>query len=1082
MTKNDFFQELRPLAVPRIYRQNPFQVFRLPISAEIQEFNKQKKKFEFIIENEENLPQPDKPIIYLSTSLNKESLDAAFILIQDPRLRVVQEFFWVWPEQNVDLPSKQIGKEALRQQVKFWNKQYKEVQDGLSLHNLTILYHALALEEELDIIEGVNITPDYESIEKLWNKCYRNYYRLYDNEVFWEIFANKIEAKNEPALSSHFVEDIKENLFQFLYLIHSRLAIEYITKDQGIQAERQFNIIKFIKLDEREKEETIFEEVDIYSKRINANCNEIENRIDEDPIHADLLIKNLLENTGKELFILNSSLSISSLRLIQIHDAILRVCIKGIEKFYNETENIVKIRELLSKLDNIAINQNQKNKIIEFSNQINKYQNSGNFWHAPDYFNQPPEVLSILEKARVECKEMHVDEAIKILTTFIKKSTYLPTDTQTCFKMALSYCYTLKGIEYFDYAKSIVDNGNDITKAIQWNSETKQLQYGKCSACKAPLLYGRYVIVIDNKEFLVCLTCFQAFKTKENKLSIQLQTILGNSLDALNTALFLNPNNRVASELSEVIVKIAQNLNIKLYHPKILFQFPDIPTELPKQKSSDSVKESSQVNMHKDDNKNTDIIREGHKSGKWKISEFINIPSTFYSIFAVSFVIFLIAILFITSVNNNSQPTIPINNSKGQTVVPTINMESIPESVLIPTTTKMSTSSLPEQTMYTTEIPSIPNSNSILNIAWKENYLFIADPTKGLRIFDLTDIFSLKEISILTLPGNPNNIVIKGNLAYITALDSGLIIVDISDPKSPVKVGDYKAASIAKAIFIQDNYAYLADGLTGIHILDITNPTRPYRIGNFDIQGEYFDLVGYKNNLFVANGWAGLLVLDISNISMPQPIGSYQLLSSSKGITTDGHFVYIAEASDGLSVLDISQLNTPQLLKTYNLKSLSSVFGEALDVTLYDNNLIIIDNLHNFLIIDISEPNKQAIPSPEIETILHYVSNLYNSDNNLYGTNSGIKPQQAIDNNQFATGCTRVYVNIRQGPDTSYPVLDVIPTDQCFSILGRNSDATWLFIQFAKNGGFLSGWVKAADYILIEGVVSTVDIPIYPTP
>ncbi len=76
--------------------------------------------------------------------------------------------------------------------------------------------------------------------------------------------------------------------------------------------------------------------------------------------------------------------------------------------------------------------------------------------------------------------------------------------------------------------------------------------------------------------------------------------------------------------------------------------------------------------------------------------------------------------------------------------------------------------------------------------------------------------------------------------AYVAGGSSGLRIVDIANPASPREVGAYDTPGSAYGIAVASSYAYVADGSTGLRIVDITDPTSPREVGAYDTPGDAY--------------------------------------------------------------------------------------------------------------------------------------------------------------------------------------------------------------------------------------------------
>ena len=105
-------------------------------------------------------------------------------------------------------------------------------------------------------------------------------------------------------------------------------------------------------------------------------------------------------------------------------------------------------------------------------------------------------------------------------------------------------------------------------------------------------------------------------------------------------------------------------------------------------------------------------------------------------------------------------------------------------------------------------------------------------------------------------------VYIYSNYAYVADGVSGLRIIDVSDPISPKEVGFYDTGGFAYDVYISDNYAYVADGGGGLRVIDVSNPAAPDEVGFFEDKARIFAYSVYilNNYAYVASGTPGIYI------------------------------------------------------------------------------------------------------------------------------------------------------------------------------------------------------------------------------
>ncbi len=134
-------------------------------------------------------------------------------------------------------------------------------------------------------------------------------------------------------------------------------------------------------------------------------------------------------------------------------------------------------------------------------------------------------------------------------------------------------------------------------------------------------------------------------------------------------------------------------------------------------------------------------------------------------------------------------------------------------------------------------------------------YLYVADGSSGVRVFDVSTPSTPTQVGSYNTPGTAYDVSVSGNYAYVSDGTSGLRILDISTPSSPVSVGTYNTPGTAYATRTDGTYAYVADG-SSLQVINITTPSSPVFVKSYATPYNYRDLE-------IQNGW-GFIAVDSS--------------------------------------------------------------------------------------------------------------------------------------------------------------------------------------------------------------------------
>lgn len=195
-----------------------------------------------------------------------------------------------------------------------------------------------------------------------------------------------------------------------------------------------------------------------------------------------------------------------------------------------------------------------------------------------------------------------------------------------------------------------------------------------------------------------------------------------------------------------------------------------------------------------------------------------------------------------------------------------------------------------------------------------DDFVYIANGSRGLRIIDVSDRSYPHEVGYCASPGVAFSVFVKDGYAFLADNDS-LRIIDVSDKAQPVEEGFFVIVS-ARDVCVVGDYAYVTSRYKGLRIINIANKASPYEEG-------YFDGTGIADHVFVEGNYAyvgistdvpstnsGLSILDISDKSNPVEVAFWVGPQSPQNILVSAGRAYIP-GSPGLRIIDVSDAFNP---------------------------------------------------------------------------------------------------------------------------------------------------------------------------
>ncbi len=220
----------------QIYRQNAFRVTGLALSSTGREIRRMADRLAVIEKTDGQLPTSD--ILALAPTPSAGDIRAALDRLGDPRQRLVDEFFWLWPAQSggpQDAALAALAAGDSNAAVRHWttaaqNSDLTVPADAASaVHNLAVLEHVRALDAEL---AADTAQPDWVSVYRRWGLV------LSDDRV-WDSLVARIRHAANARLDESLAAGIRSALPSALLRIGAEIVVAAITADDIGRAERQ---------------------------------------------------------------------------------------------------------------------------------------------------------------------------------------------------------------------------------------------------------------------------------------------------------------------------------------------------------------------------------------------------------------------------------------------------------------------------------------------------------------------------------------------------------------------------------------------------------------------------------------------------------------------------------------------------------------------------------------------------------------------------------------------------------------------------------------------------------------------------
>jgi hypothetical protein len=225
--------ECKPLldvATKDLFRKNAFRITGLPVDATPRDIGKHTEKLKVLAELGQD-PQPN-AAFPLRSSPTVEDIRDAIQRLKDPEKRLIDEFFWFWPENfgesRTDLAIQALERGDLQKAADIWMSKRKHPTEGIvATHNLALIFLIEALDCENYSLRHEVDSKRRAEVTEYWKSAFYRWNRILTNEQFWDKILSRVRQLNEPNLTSGFVRRMRATVPAALTRINADLALAF---------------------------------------------------------------------------------------------------------------------------------------------------------------------------------------------------------------------------------------------------------------------------------------------------------------------------------------------------------------------------------------------------------------------------------------------------------------------------------------------------------------------------------------------------------------------------------------------------------------------------------------------------------------------------------------------------------------------------------------------------------------------------------------------------------------------------------------------------------------------------------------
>lgn len=295
---------LLDVATPQLYRTNAFRVLGLSIDVDGAEMNRRHKKLKLLEKLGGAASQNQHGVLPLTLPPDSDAIRRAGQRLHDMQLRLVDELFWLWPQDRPDTGRHDEGMELLSHgningAHDAWERDANEADYGyVARHNLAVLNHAMALDIE-DSVAGQDqpFGPEVLALrDKYWQAAMEHWVSATTDEALWSHLETRASILDDPRLTPDFVRRLRQSLPAAILSISINLAVGAAKRGYAEQARRHLAYVRESSFDTVLTDRLLEREASALVDQVRRACEPIAERSKSAPATADRLAEAVLED------------------------------------------------------------------------------------------------------------------------------------------------------------------------------------------------------------------------------------------------------------------------------------------------------------------------------------------------------------------------------------------------------------------------------------------------------------------------------------------------------------------------------------------------------------------------------------------------------------------------------------------------------------------------------------------------------------------------------------------------------------------------------------------------------------------
>jgi len=364
-------RQLIDVCKPRVYHDNIFHLTGLPVDASSRDIARRQDDLK-AAEVSGDWKSEFRHVLRGSGIPTPENLRDAFVLMQDPERRFIDEFFWFWPLEwgsgKKDPALQHLLNGSYDNAIATWQTQQYAPRRArtVSQHNLAVLYHFYAIDRELAVLSDAKLPPaDFQQMTDHWHLSFSHWESLADDDDFWGIVTERVRVLNDPRLTTGFARRMRQAFPVAFDQINAHLALNYAKKGRYSEARRHVVYMNETHQGLDDVEQTVIAIFEPMEKRVGLMADYAAEAAKKDPANGLKAAQDLLDSSKESLEVAKGLLDDGHSTRTQLFDLVATTCFGCLIAYGNKTSDWKPCIDLLKKAEQLAVTEDFKKRVRE---------------------------------------------------------------------------------------------------------------------------------------------------------------------------------------------------------------------------------------------------------------------------------------------------------------------------------------------------------------------------------------------------------------------------------------------------------------------------------------------------------------------------------------------------------------------------------------------------------------------------------------------------------------------------------------------------------------------------------------------